>query len=107
MKNIDIFTFPQRSDSLSTFCPFCGAHSFDGETVKTCEHLHLVYVSIAEEPLLFVSQLHKDSAYDFDSIEELLIQIDSVSPQGRYIALHEVEQGAAPYETVIVYDSMD
>lgn len=107
MSNIQTLSFPQRSDALSTYCPFCGAHSFDGEHVTQCEHLQLVYVSIADVPFQFIAVPHQSILNDYDDVDEVLNIISQTSPQGAYVALHEVEAGAAPYETVILYDSMD
>ena len=107
MSKIKTLSFPQRSDALSTYCPFCGTHSFDGEHVTQCEHLHLVYVSIADTPFQFVADAHKAILNDFDDIDYVLNSISQTSPQGAYIAFHEVEESAVPYDTVILYDSMD
>ena len=107
MSNIQTLSFPQRSDALSTYCPFCGAHTFDGENVTQCEHLQLVYVSIADTPFQFVAAAHESILNDYDDVNEVLNIISQTSPQGAYVAFHEVEEGAAPYDTVILYDSMD
>lgn len=51
--------------------------------------------------------MHKAILNDFDDIDEVLNAISQTSPQGAYAVFHEVEESAVPYDTVILYDSMD
>lgn len=107
MHNISIATFTQRSESFSTHCPFCGATSFDGENVTSCEHLQLVYQSLEEQPFVFISAKHDNELAGCSDIDEMLALIQSKPAQGTYIGFKEVEEGATPYETMLIFDSLD
>lgn len=107
MHNISIATFTQRSESFSIHCPFCGITSFDGENVTSCEHLQLVYQSLAEQPFVFVSAEHDNDQARCSDIDDMLAMIESKPAQGTYIGFKEVEEGGAPYETLLIFDSLD
>ena len=62
---------------------------------------------VANVPFQFIADPHQSILNDYDDVDEVLNIISQTSPQGAYVVLQEVEAGAAPYDTVLLYDSMD